>query len=100
MVNAEDVVLQAQKIAVLMQLATFLKATEVGVAKEVGAQIQMKILDRQQTTLFVNSNILKDTLLAEFNKLGEELTAAGVDLDKMLQGEKERFAAIYGSNNN
>lgn len=100
MVNAEDVVVQAQKIVALMQLATFLKATDIGLAAEVGAQVQMQILDRQRTTLFINSKLLKETLTAEFNKLGQELTDAGIDLDKMLAGEKQRFEALYGASTN
>lgn len=96
LVKAENVVLQAQKIAGLLQLATFLKAVKVGMAAEVGVQVQLQVLDRQRTTLFVNSQLLEAGLLAEFNKLGQELTDAGVDLDSMLDGEKKRFAAHYG----
>lgn len=96
-VNAEEVVQQSQKIAMLMQIATFLKASKVGVAGEVGAQIQMQILDRQRTTLFINSKLIEQLLLDEFNKLGEELTNAGISLDNMLEGEKKRFAQVYGT---
>lgn len=95
-VKAEDVVQQAQKIAVLMQLSTFLKASKLGVAGEVGATIKMELLDRHHTTLFINSKLLENTLLAEFNKLGQELTDAGVDLENMLDGEKKRFDQMYG----
>lgn len=95
LIPAEEIILQGQQIAGLVQLATFIKATEVGLAGQVGAQIQMVILDNQRTTLFVNSNLIKDALIAEFNRLGESLTAAGIDLDKLLAGEGERFKRIY-----
>lgn len=95
-VKAEDVVQQAQKIAVLMQLATFLKATRVGVAAETGVTVKLEILDRHHTSLFINSKLLETTLTDEFNKLGQELTNAGVDLENMLQGEKKRFDQMYG----
>lgn len=95
LVPAEEVVLQSRKIATLVQLATFLKATEVGIAGQVGAQIQMQILDRQHTGLFINSNLIKDVLIAEFDKLGEELTAAGIDLEDLLKAEGERFKQLY-----
>lgn len=95
LIPAEDVVIQGQKIAALVQLATFIKATEVGIAAQTGAQIQMQILDRQRTGIFINSNLIKDALIAEFDKLGESLTAAGIDLDKLLQAEGERFKQLY-----
>lgn len=96
LVKAEDVVLQAQKIASLVQIAAFLKAVKLGIAAETGIQVQLQVLDRQRTGLFVNSQLLEAGLMAEFNKLGQELTDAGIDLDNLLDGEKRRFAAVYG----
>lgn len=100
MVKAEDVVLQAQKIATLVQLATFIKAVSVGVAAHAGIQVQLQVLDRQRTGLFLNSQLLVGPLTEEFNKLGQELTNAGVDLEELLAGEKQRFDAVYGISNN
>ncbi len=93
--TAEEVVVEAQKIAALVQLGTFLKATQLGAAKETGTQLLLQVNDRQQTRIFLNSKLVEEALTAEFNKLGQELTDAGVDLDALMKAEHERFQLTY-----
>lgn len=103
-VNGEDVIVQAQKIGALVQLGTFLRAADLAPAgpdgNTVGTQIHMQLMDRQQTRLYVNSNLIRDVLMAEFNKLYEELTLADVDLDNLMEAEKQRFNSFYNQQSN
>ena len=93
--KAEEVVLEAQKIGALLQLGTFLKASQLGAAKEHGCQLFLQVNDRQQTRLAINSKLIEEVLTAEFNKLGQELTDAGVELDAMMTAEHDRFKKTY-----
>lgn len=98
LVLAEDVVIQAQQIAALMQLGTFLRAADLPLdsAGEVrGTQVQLVLLNPQKTTLFVNSNMIREVLEAEFHKLGAALTEAGVDLENLASAEEKRFNNLY-----
>lgn len=95
LVPAEDVVNQAQQIAGLMQLATFLGALEVGSFPENGVMVQLQLMDRQRTTLWANTNLLKGALTAEFNRLGQTITDAGIDLEKMMKGQQDQFHKLY-----
>lgn len=95
LVPAEDVVNQAQQIAGLMQLATFLGALDAGSFPENGVMVQLQLMDRQRTTLWANTNLLKGALTAEFNRLGQAITDAGIDLEKMMQGQQEQFRKLY-----
>ena len=93
-VLAEDVVIQGQQISALVMLGTFLKATDQGV------QLQLTANMPQRPAVFVNSLLLKEVLLAEFNRLGEALTAAGVDLDSLMKAEHQRFEQLYKQQSN
>lgn len=103
-VNGEDVVQQAQKIAALLQLGTFLRAADLAPkgpdGDTVGTQVLLQLMDRQQTRLYCNSKLIRDALMAEFNRLGEELTAAGVNLDNLMDAERRRFDSFYNQQSN
>jgi len=97
-VLAEDVVIQANQISALMQLGTFLRAADLpldAAGNPSGTQVQLVLRNPQQTTLFINSNLIRAVLEAEFHKLGAALTEAGVNLENLAAAEEARFNTLY-----
>lgn len=93
--TAEEVVVEAQKIGALVQLATFIKASQLGAAKETGTQIMLGINNPQRTTIWINSKLIEAVLTAEFDKIGSDLEDSGVDLKALMHAEDQRFQATY-----
>lgn len=96
---AETILLLSQKIATMIQLSNFIQATQYGKNAETGVQMVVQLQDNSQTRLFVNSKMLVEQLIAEFDKLGHELEQEGVDLGNLLMQTKDRFDSLYPQQN-
>lgn len=98
-VAAETILTLSQKIATMVQLSNFIQATQHGKNAENGIMMVVQLNDNSQTRLHINSKLLVNQLIAEFDNLGQELEAAGVDLGNLLMQTKERFDTLYPQQN-
>lgn len=94
-IPAHVIIARSQEIAGVLQTYRFLKAAAVGVREQTGTQVHMQLMDPQRTMLFVNSKLIEQALVEQFQKTCEELALAGIDITEMMEQEDKNFASLY-----
>lgn len=96
-IAAADIVGMAQKITNFGQLYIWLKASKHGTRDATGIVVQLNMYDAQRTQLVVNSNLIFETLMAEFNNIGRELEGNNIDTGALIAGIEEQFKQLYAT---
>lgn len=92
---AENILQAAEQIGALSKLYFFIRATQQGEHPEAGRGAQLVLADRQQTNIFINTNLILAELQSQFEQIGKNLEANNVDLGNLMAELNKRFEQQY-----
>lgn len=92
------IIMQASRnITAFGQLYLFIKSLKTGPSPEAvnaGKLVQTKIMDAVGMQVYINSNVLLQPLLDEFQRLGDDLEKNNIDVSRVLESLEAQFQQL------